>query len=234
MAQVGPLDVIKIRFQVQLEPIAELGAKHKAKFIPKYTSFRQALMTIFREEGIQVGRHSLPRHSGHACPLCRMVARSISCLQHAGGCATMPCWGREVLYQFEGPCASKLCVPGVVGYAYQHSRTRTHVPTRSKPQVCFAMHAPVAGAVARYRARLAAHSSIYVGTICCAPSGQAACGRLRSDRYGHRRGQGRLAADMWVSGRLVAGRVTGCRMHVSCVRKWHQLGLCAAPVASSP
>lgn len=45
---VGPLDVIKIRFQVQLEPIVA-GAR-----ISHYTSLRQAFTTIIKEEGIQV------------------------------------------------------------------------------------------------------------------------------------------------------------------------------------
>ena len=45
---VGPLDVVKIRFQVQLEPIA-------AGALPsKYTSLHQAFTTILREEGIKV------------------------------------------------------------------------------------------------------------------------------------------------------------------------------------
>ena len=45
---VGPLDVLKIRFQVQLEPIAA-GAQPA-----HYTSMRQALATIVREEGVKV------------------------------------------------------------------------------------------------------------------------------------------------------------------------------------
>ncbi len=44
----GPLDVIKIRFQVQLEPIS--GSSQ----LSKYKGFGQALTTIAREEGIQV------------------------------------------------------------------------------------------------------------------------------------------------------------------------------------
>eukprot|EP00798_Chlamydomonas_sp_ICE-L_P008234 gene8234-1500_t len=44
---VSPLDVIKIRFQVQLEPISMSMAGSK------YTGFFQALKTIFKEEGIQ-------------------------------------------------------------------------------------------------------------------------------------------------------------------------------------
>lgn len=47
---VGPLDVLKIRFQVQLEPIAA-GVKTS-----HYTSMRQALVTIVKEEGIKASR----------------------------------------------------------------------------------------------------------------------------------------------------------------------------------
>lgn len=48
---VGPLDVVKIRFQVQLEPVkAGVGSIVKSK----YTGLTQALLTIFREEGIPV------------------------------------------------------------------------------------------------------------------------------------------------------------------------------------
>jgi len=55
---VGPLDVLKIRFQVQLEPIAA-GVKTS-----HYTSMRQALVTIVKEEGIKV---SLPSSSLGGC-----------------------------------------------------------------------------------------------------------------------------------------------------------------------
>lgn len=44
---VGPLDVVKIRMQVQLEPIA-------CGMNSKYTGIRQALVSIFREEGLHV------------------------------------------------------------------------------------------------------------------------------------------------------------------------------------
>jgi Mitochondrial carrier protein len=50
---VGPLDVVKIRFQVQLEPI---GSRHASK----YTGIRQALALIVKEEGILV----CPRTAG--------------------------------------------------------------------------------------------------------------------------------------------------------------------------
>jgi solute carrier family 25 thiamine pyrophosphate transporter 19 len=44
---VGPLDVVKIRFQVQLEPIAGTSASH-------YKGFGNAFKTILRDEGIPV------------------------------------------------------------------------------------------------------------------------------------------------------------------------------------
>lgn len=63
---IGPLDVIKIRFQVQLEPIAKHGPSPSSSIISggkpvprvpslsKYTGLKQALFTIVKEEGIQV------------------------------------------------------------------------------------------------------------------------------------------------------------------------------------
>ncbi|KAL6755561.1 mitochondrial substrate carrier protein [Haematococcus lacustris] len=50
---VGPLDVVKIRFQVQLEPIANAAEVAVKRGASKYTGFGQALVTIFREEGVQ-------------------------------------------------------------------------------------------------------------------------------------------------------------------------------------
>lgn len=58
---VGPLDVLKIRFQVQLEPIArKQGANTTSQLSmgSKYTGMRQALVTIIREEGVQASLHS--------------------------------------------------------------------------------------------------------------------------------------------------------------------------------
>ena len=52
---VGPLDVLKIRFQVQIEPIAEsCSAVLPGQLTSKYTGMRQALVTIFKEEGVKV------------------------------------------------------------------------------------------------------------------------------------------------------------------------------------
>lgn len=52
---VGPLDVLKIRFQVQLEPIATLpSARGPHAIRSKYTGIGQALVTIFKEEGVKV------------------------------------------------------------------------------------------------------------------------------------------------------------------------------------
>jgi solute carrier family 25 (mitochondrial thiamine pyrophosphate transporter), member 19 len=47
---VGPLDVAKIRLQVQLEPVKAGVNAMKSK----YTGLKQALVTIFREEGLPV------------------------------------------------------------------------------------------------------------------------------------------------------------------------------------
>ena len=52
---VGPLDVLKIRFQVQLEPIVRAHGGH-VSLTSKYTGLGQALVTIVKEEGIQVIR----------------------------------------------------------------------------------------------------------------------------------------------------------------------------------
>ena len=52
---VGPLDVLKIRFQIQIEPISTQFATRR----PKYTGILQAFQTIIREEGITVD----PTHS---------------------------------------------------------------------------------------------------------------------------------------------------------------------------
>lgn len=59
---VGPLDVIKIRFQVQLEPIAKRATGlDPSSLASKYTGLRQALTTIVREEGIKgLWRGTLP------------------------------------------------------------------------------------------------------------------------------------------------------------------------------
>ena len=52
---VNPLDVLKIRFQVQLEPIsASQPVSATASVLSKYTGLRQAFVTIVKEEGIKV------------------------------------------------------------------------------------------------------------------------------------------------------------------------------------
>ena len=50
---IGPLDVLKIRFQVQLEPIMQAASGSKQS-LSKYTGIKQALKLIVKEEGIQV------------------------------------------------------------------------------------------------------------------------------------------------------------------------------------
>eukprot|EP00899_Mesostigma_viride_P020114 jgi/Mesvir1/28103/Mv04687-RA.1 len=49
---VGPLDVVKIRLQLQLEPTARICAVTGAR-MAKYTGIGQAMRTIVREEGIR-------------------------------------------------------------------------------------------------------------------------------------------------------------------------------------
>lgn len=57
---VGPLDVLKIRFQVQTEPVSRTAAKLATGGpLPKYTGMVQALATIVREEGIVVSAQVL-------------------------------------------------------------------------------------------------------------------------------------------------------------------------------
>jgi solute carrier family 25 thiamine pyrophosphate transporter 19 len=65
---VGPLDVVKIRFQVQLEPIGLETALTKRP--PHYHGFLHAFRTIVAEEGIKVrwhvvlpATHTAVRHS---------------------------------------------------------------------------------------------------------------------------------------------------------------------------
>ncbi|KAL6971295.1 hypothetical protein U1Q18_030975 [Sarracenia purpurea var. burkii] len=50
----SPLDVIKIRFQVQLEPTTSWALLHKDVYVPsKYTGMFQAAKDILREEGLR-------------------------------------------------------------------------------------------------------------------------------------------------------------------------------------
>ncbi len=74
---IGPLDVLKIRFQVQLEPIKQAAAGSKQS-LSKYTGVKQALKLIVREEGIQVLncyiRDGRVLTSKRRCPLCMSAA----------------------------------------------------------------------------------------------------------------------------------------------------------------
>jgi hypothetical protein len=71
---VQPLDVLKIRFQVQVEPI-QRGASAAAA--SKYTGLRQALSAIVREEGIRARPCSpTSTEGGQALPLVCAVTES--------------------------------------------------------------------------------------------------------------------------------------------------------------
>jgi solute carrier family 25 thiamine pyrophosphate transporter 19 len=67
---VGPLDVLKIRFQVQTEPVSRRAATATLSggSLPKYTGIMQALGTIIREEGVVVRMQPSPA-SGHTAQL---------------------------------------------------------------------------------------------------------------------------------------------------------------------
>jgi len=76
----GPLDVVKIRFQVQIEPIS---ANLKASRLPAhYTGFANAFATIIREEGIQVCPHALRMAESPQSP---RVTESACCGRGFGG-----------------------------------------------------------------------------------------------------------------------------------------------------
>lgn len=61
---VNPLDVLKIRFQVQLEPIsAAQSSSTAASVLSKYTGLRQAFVTIVKEEGIKVADNTTSQHA---------------------------------------------------------------------------------------------------------------------------------------------------------------------------
>jgi solute carrier family 25 thiamine pyrophosphate transporter 19 len=60
---VGPLDVVKIRFQVQLEPIS-MQQTARTKLPSHYTGFVNAFKTIVAEEGIRVSAPESVQHPG--------------------------------------------------------------------------------------------------------------------------------------------------------------------------
>ena len=78
---VNPLDVLKIRFQVQLEPISAVQpSSTAASVLSKYTGLRQAFVTIVKEEGIKVADNT---PSQHAEPLIAWHMSSIQIPQAA-------------------------------------------------------------------------------------------------------------------------------------------------------
>ena len=53
---IGPLDVLKIRFQVQIEPVRLDQASVSTAVASKYTGLKQAALSILKEEGIPVSQ----------------------------------------------------------------------------------------------------------------------------------------------------------------------------------
>ena len=94
---VQPLDVLKIRFQVQVEPIRRGGAAAVAQ--SKYTGLRQALASIVREEGIRVlAWSSLLAAARSLLALCVVVRRaSCAAVFRALGLPGAVLWGGTLL-----------------------------------------------------------------------------------------------------------------------------------------
>ena len=51
---IGPLDVLKIRFQVQIEPVRLHHPSAGTVVASKYTGLKQAALSILKEEGVPV------------------------------------------------------------------------------------------------------------------------------------------------------------------------------------
>ena len=64
---IGPLDVLKIRFQVQIEPLRPPAQSLGGALTSKYTGVKQAALTILREEGIPVGPPAPVRRPATPC-----------------------------------------------------------------------------------------------------------------------------------------------------------------------
>ena len=145
---VGPLDVLKIRFQVQLEPIA-------AGAMPAhYTSLRQALVTIVKEEGVKVrGDSGAERPIHQATGLWQRRQQRQWCRQR-------------------GPLGKE----GAAGQGGSHCWRRACccLPTQCAPLPCLCR---LAGPVARHRARPAADRALHRRPVCDAaalpPAGTA-------------------------------------------------------------
>lgn len=84
---VGPLDVVKIRFQVQLEPI-KLCQTTPTKLPSHYTGFINAFKTIVAEEGIRVSSVSCGSGSNSDSDAGRELAAAAAAMKRKTGCGS--------------------------------------------------------------------------------------------------------------------------------------------------
>eukprot|EP00887_Chlorella_sp_A99_P003958 scaffold11.g3958.t1 len=130
---VGPLDVLKIRFQVQLEPIGGGAAASK------YTSLRQAraLATIVREEGVRgLWRGTIPGQllTVPYCAVQFLALRQCKALAAAYGLGADSRWG--VALSFVSGAAAGAA--GTVA-SYPFDLLRTTLAAQGEPKVYWTM-----------------------------------------------------------------------------------------------
>ncbi|KAL4421633.1 hypothetical protein ABPG75_010924 [Micractinium tetrahymenae] len=143
---VGPLDVLKIRFQVQLEPIAAGAQRHS-----HYTSMRQAFVTILKEEGIKgLWRGTVPGQlltvpytavQFVALQQCRQAARRFGLAEH-------PRWQQAVPF-----VSGALAGAAATVASYPFDLLRTTLAAQGEPPVYATMTDAARGIVRQHGVR---------------------------------------------------------------------------------